>query len=151
MTATLNNKILPYLLSLVLVVAKMPEAGAGMLYQDQQAAPAPASSSGYTGQGAPETAQQLQSLVAPIALYPDALVAQILSAATFPDQIAVANYWLEQNKNLTGSALGQAVNKQSWDPSVKALTQFPSVLNNMAQNLSWTSQLGRLITTSRQT
>ena len=88
------------------------------------------------------TAQELQSLVAPIALYPDALVAQILSAATFPDQIAVANYWLQQNKNLTGTALGQAVNGQSWDPSVKALTQFPSVLNNMAQNLSWTSQLG---------
>ena len=86
--------------------------------------------------------QELQSLVAPIALYPDALVAQILSAATFPDQIAVANYWLEQNKNLTGSALMQAVNKQSWDPSVKALTQFPSVLDNMAKNLSWTSQLG---------
>ena len=69
-------------------------------------------------------------------------MAQILSAATFPDQIAVANYWLQQNKDLTGTALGQAVNKQSWDPSVKALTQFPSVLNNMAQNLSWTSQLG---------
>jgi uncharacterized membrane protein YgcG len=81
-------------------------------------------------------------LVAPIALYPDALVAQILSGATFPDQIAVANYWLQQNKSLTGSALGQAVDKQTWDPSVKALTQFPSVLNNMAQNLSWTSQLG---------
>src|SRR5208283_4552020 len=142
MTATLNNKILPYLLSLVLVVAKMPEAGAGMLYQDQQAAPAPASSSSYPGQGAPMTAQELQSLVAPIALYPDALVAQILSASTFPDQIAVANYWLEQNKSLTGTALGQAVNKQSWDPSVKALTEFPSVLDNMAKNLSWTSQLG---------
>ena len=96
----------------------------------------------YPGQGAPMTAEELQSLVAPIALYPDALVAQILSASTFPDQVAVANYWLEQNKNLTGSALGQAVNGQSWDPSVKALTQFPSVLNNMAQNMSWTSQLG---------
>src|SRR5271165_698567 len=140
MIAILHQEILPCLLSLLLITATIPQAGAVMMYQEQQSAPAP--SSGYTGQGAPETAQQLQSLVAPIALYPDALVAQILSAATFPDQIAVANYWLEQNKNLTGSALGQAVNKQSWDPSVKALTQFPSVLNNMAQNLSWTSQLG---------
>ena len=69
-------------------------------------------------------------------------MAQILSAATYPDQIAVANNWLQQNKNLTGTALGQAVDKQSWDPSVKALTQFPSVLNNLAKNLSWTSQLG---------
>src|SRR5271166_4702132 len=140
MIATFYEKILTCLLSLLLITVTMPQARAVMMYQEQQSAPAP--SSGYTGQGAPETAQQLQSLVAPIALYPDALVAQILSAATFPDQIAVANYWLEQNKNLTGSALGQAVNKQSWDPSVKALTQFPSVLNNMAQNLSWTSQLG---------
>ena len=84
----------------------------------------------------------MQSLVAPIALYPDSLVAQILNAATFPDQIAVANYWLQQNKTLTGTALMTAVDKQTWDPSVKALTQFSSVLNNMAQNLSWTSQLG---------
>jgi uncharacterized membrane protein YgcG len=113
-----------------------------MMYQSQGAAPASAPSSGYPGQGTPETAEELQALVAPIALYPDALVAQILSGATFPDQIAVANYWLQQNKSLTGSALGQAVDKQTWDPSVKALTQFPSVLNNMAQNLSWTSQLG---------
>lgn len=70
-----------------------------------------------------------------MALYPDALVAQILGASTFPDQVAVANYWLQQDKNLTGKDLMQAVNGQSWDPSVKALTQFPSVLNNMASNL----------------
>jgi Protein of unknown function (DUF3300) len=96
----------------------------------------------YPGQGAPETPEELQALVAPIALYPDALVAQILSAATFPDQIGAADYWLQQNKALTGSALMTAVNEQSWDPSVKALTQFPAVLTNMGQNLAWTSQLG---------
>jgi hypothetical protein len=84
----------------------------------------------------------LQQLVAPIALYPDALVAQILGAATFPDQVTAANSWLLQNKNLTGTALTQAVDKQQWDPSVKALTQFPSVLDNLAENLSWTSSLG---------
>ncbi len=91
---------------------------------------------------APSTPAELQALVAPIALYPDALVAQVLSGATFPDQIVIANYWLGQNKNLTGSALMQAVDKQTWDPSVKALTQFPSVLENMSNNLSWTSALG---------
>src|SRR5208337_4856725 len=96
----------------------------------------------YSGQGTPQTAAELQSLVAPIALYPDALVAQILNAATYPDQVAVADNWMQQNKDLTGSALGTAVNGQTWDPSVKALTQFPSVLNNMAQNMAWTSQLG---------
>jgi len=94
------------------------------------------------GQSAPQTPEQLQALVAPIALYPDALVAQILGATTFPDQVAVANYWLQQHKSLTGSALMQEVNGQSWDASVKALTQFPTVLNNMANNLSWTSSLG---------
>jgi Protein of unknown function (DUF3300) len=104
--------------------------------------------SSSTGEGsggteaAPTSTNELQSLVAPIALYPDSLVAQILTASTFPDQVAIADYWLEQNKNLTGSALGHGVDKQSWDPSVKALTEFPSVLDNMAKNLSWTSSLG---------
>jgi hypothetical protein len=78
---------------------------------------------------------ELDSLVSPIALYPDQLVAQILGAATFPDQIAVADNWLQQNKSLTGKALTLAVDKESWNPSVKALTQFPTVLNNMAKNL----------------
>ena len=99
-------------------------------------------SSGNSGQGAPLTAAELQQLTAPIALYPDALVAQILGAATFPDLVSAANGWLQQNKNLTGNNLMQAVDKQPWDPSVKALTQFPSVLDNMTKNLSWTSALG---------
>jgi hypothetical protein len=86
---------------------------------------------------------QLESLVAPIALYPDALVAQCLNAATFPDQVAIASYWLSQHSSLTGSALAAAVNGQSWDPSVKALTQFPNVLADLAQNLAWVSSLGQ--------
>jgi Protein of unknown function (DUF3300) len=86
---------------------------------------------------------QLDSLVAPIALYPDALVAQVLAAAANPDEVAYADDWLAQNKSLTGTALAQAVDQQSWDPSVKALTQFPSVLDNLAHNLSWTSSLGQ--------
>jgi len=92
---------------------------------------------------APLLADQLNSLVAPIALYPDALVAQVLAAAANPDQVAYADDWLAQNRNLTGQALAQAVDQQSWDPSVKALTQFPSVLDNLAHNLSWTSSLGQ--------
>jgi Protein of unknown function (DUF3300) len=108
----------------------------------QQPSPAEQPAPAASGQGAPLSADELQQLVAPIALYPDALVAQILGAATFPDQITQANDWLKQNKSLTGSALMQAADKQSWDPSVKALTQFPSVLDNMVKNLSWTSALG---------
>jgi hypothetical protein len=92
---------------------------------------------------APLSSDQLNALVAPIALYPDALVAQVLAAAANPDQIAFADDWLAQNKSLTGTALAQAVDQQSWDPSVKALTQFPSVLDNLAHNLSWTSSLGQ--------
>ena len=104
--------------------------------------PAPPASAGYSGQGAPLSPDELQQLVAPIALYPDALVAQVLAAATFPDQVAFAASWLQQNGNLTGTNLMQAVDAQQWDPSVKALTQFPSVLGNLASNLSWTSALG---------
>ena len=136
LTASFKKQFVACVLCLVVGVTTSPGAGA----QDQRAAPA--SSSGYTGQGAPLSTQELDSLVAPIALYPDAPVAQVLGAATIPDQVAAAEYWMQQNKNFTGSALGQAVNQQSWDPSVKALTEFPSVLSNIAQNISWTSQLG---------
>ncbi len=130
------RKSLACLLSLILVVATIPN---GPLLQAQQ--------TGGSGQGAPLSAADLQSLVAPIALYPDALVAQILGAATFPDQIADANSWLHNNQNLTGSNLMKAVDTEPWDPSVKALTQFPSVLDNMAKNLSWTSSLGEAYST----
>jgi|SRR5271167_282033 len=99
------KKVLSVVLCFALIAFTVPtEAGAVMLYQTAPPTSAP-STSGYPGQGAPESAEELQSLVAPIALYPDALVAQILSAATFPDQVAVANYWVEQNKSLTGNDL----------------------------------------------
>jgi hypothetical protein len=101
-----------------------------------------AAETGTPTQAAPMSQSELRALVAPIALYPDKLVAVVLAAATFPDQVAIADYWLQQHNSLTGSALMQAVNTQSWDASVKALTQFPSVLGNMAKSLSWTSQLG---------
>ncbi len=86
--------------------------------------------------------QELQQLVAPIALYPDALVAQILAAATYPTEIVEADRWMPGNSKLKGEELAKEVDKQPWDPSVKALTQFPSVLENMDKNLSWTSSLG---------
>jgi hypothetical protein len=98
--------------------------------------------SGNPTESSPLTASQLQALVAPIALYPDSLVAQVLTAATFPDQVAIASYWMQENKGLTGSALMQSVDQQSWNAAVKGLTEFPSVLDNMATNLSWTSSLG---------
>jgi hypothetical protein len=132
MIRTFTKQFLSTTLSFLLVLGAMPfEAGA------QTGSP------GYSGQGVPLSAEELQQLVAPIALYPDSLVAQILGAATFPDQVAAAASWLQQNSSyLSGPSLMQAVDAQPWDPSVKALSQFPSVLANLATNLSWTSSLG---------
>jgi hypothetical protein len=124
---------LSLLLSGCLVLVTAP--GAFAAQAGQSAAPTPV-------QAAQQTPEQLQQLVAPIALYPDALVAQILAAATYPDQIVEADRWLQQNTNLKGEQLGKEVDKQPWDPSVKALVEFPSVLANMDKNLSWTSSLG---------
>jgi hypothetical protein len=129
-------------LSVLLAFTIGPGAASGVAYQSSGTPATDTTASSYPGQGVPATAEELQALVAPIALYPDALVAQVLSAATFPDQVAIASYWMDENKSLTGSALVAAVDKQSWDQSVKALTEFPSVLKNMATNLTWTSQLG---------
>jgi len=135
MISTFAKRVLSTKLSILLVITTVSFDGAA-----QQSVPTEAA--GYSGQGTPLPAGELQQLVAPIALYPDALVAQVLGAATFPDQIASAASWLQQNSSLTGKTLMQAVNGQDWDPSVKALTQFPSVLANLATNLSWTSALG---------
>jgi hypothetical protein len=88
------------------------------------------------------TAQELQELVSPIALYPDVLVAQILAGSTYPTQVVEADRWLKQNPNLTGDQLAAQVNPQPWDPSIKSLTQFPTVLQTMNDSLAWTSALG---------
>jgi hypothetical protein len=98
-----------------------------------QQAPAPS---------AKQTPEQLEQPVAPVALYPDELVAEVLAAATYPDQVVVADRWLQDHKNLQGQPLAKATDKQPWDSSVKALTEFRSVLANMDKNLSWTSSLG---------
>jgi hypothetical protein len=118
-------------LCLVLMVARD-----GVAFQSgPSVAPAPP-------QAAQQSPEQLEQLVAPIALYPDTLIAQILAAATYPDQIVEAQMWLEKHKNLEGDKLAKEVDKESWDPGVKALIQFPAVLANMNQNLAWTSELG---------
>ena len=110
-------------------------------YQDPQAAQAPTQAA-PTPPHPQETPEQLQQLVAPIALYPDSLVAQILAASTFPEQVVEADRWVQAHPDLKGDALGHAADQQPWDPSVKALTAFPSVLGNMDKNLPWTSSLG---------
>ncbi|HEY1413397.1 MAG TPA: DUF3300 domain-containing protein [Rhodopila sp.] len=85
----------------------------------------------------------LDQLVAPIALYPDALIAQILAAAMSPTEIVEADRWMQQGASLDQAQFGASVDQQPWDDSVKALTQFPAVLANMDQNLGWTAALGQ--------
>ena len=104
--------------------------------------PAPASTVGQTQPYTPPTAEQLYQLVAPIALFPDKLVAQVLAGSTYPNEVTAADAYLAQNTNLQGSALQDQVDQQSWDPGVKGLTAFPKVLDQMAQNIPWTTSLG---------
>jgi hypothetical protein len=96
-------------------------------------------------------AKQLDNLVGRIALYPDSLVAQILAASTYSDQIVDANEWANEHGSLKGDALANAIRDDNlqWDPSVIALLPFPSVLNMMAQDMAWTQQLGNAVLAQR--
>jgi len=132
------QQALASLLALLLLCAAHPQRLVAQDAQDEQ-------SPTQAPPGAPymqQTPEQLEQLVAPIALYPDSLVAQILAASTFPEQVVEADRWVQSHPDLRGDALAQAVDQQPWDPSVKALTAFPSVLGNMDKNISWTSSLG---------
>src|SRR5947199_2803209 len=87
-------------------------------------------------------ADELDSLVAPIALFPDPLLAQTLAASTYPLEIIQLQQWMERNKNLKDKALADAVAKQPWDPSVQSLAVTPDVVQRMAGNIQWTTDLG---------
>jgi hypothetical protein len=93
------------------------------------------------------SAGQLDSLVAPIALYPDPLLAQVLASSTYPQELVQLQQFLSQNSGLTGQALAQAVTQQPWDPSVQAMAAFPDVVGNMTQNIQWTTDLGNAFLT----
>ena len=86
--------------------------------------------------------EELEQLLAPIALYPDALVSQILMASTYPLEIVEASRWLKQNQSLKGDALGKALEAQTWDASVKSLVNFPQVLDMLNEKLDMTVKLG---------
>jgi hypothetical protein len=87
-------------------------------------------------------AEQLDSLVAPIALYPDPLLAQVLAASTYPLEIILLQQWLEKNKHLKGKDLAEAASKQPWEPSVQALAVLPDAVNRLANDIQWTTDLG---------
>lgn len=86
--------------------------------------------------------EQLEQLVAPIALYPDSLLTQVLMASTYPLEVVQAARWTQANPKLKGKALEDAMQKETWDASVKSLTAFPTVLSMMNEKLDWTQQLG---------
>ena len=102
--------------------------------------------SGYgqpeNGQGQAFTAEQLEQMLAPIALYPDGLLAQVLAAATYPAQVSAADQWLRAQGNASADQIVAGADAQNWDPSVKALTAFPQALAQMDQNLAWTTDVG---------
>ena len=93
---------------------------------------------------------ELDGLVAPIALYPDPLLANVLMASTYPLEVVRAERWVNQNKNLKGDALKAAAEKQAWDPSVKALVAAPAVLQMMSERLDWTQKLGEAFLAQEQ-
>ena len=105
-----------------------------------------------SAQGTPQAAdppplspQQLEQIVAPIALYPDDLLSQVLMASTYPLEVVQAARWTSQNPNMTGKALEDAMAKQTWDPSVKALAAVPQTLQMMSDKLDWTAATRRCL------
>jgi len=107
-----------------------------------QAAPAQAAPAKPAAASATFTTEQLEQIVAPIALHPDALLSQILMSSTYPLEIVEAYRWVQKNSSLKGSALEEALKKQDWDPAVKGLCGLPSVLKQMNDSLDWTQDLG---------
>jgi Protein of unknown function (DUF3300) len=140
MTMKCSEKFLAFLLTSSFLFALAPAGCAAETAQPT--VPPPGLADPAAVQAAQLSPEELDQLVAPIALYPDALIAQILAASADPTEIVEADRWLQQHPSLKGTALAQAVDHQPWDPSVKALIQFPSVLENMDKNLAWTSALG---------
>jgi len=114
-----------------------PQGEASQAAQAAGAAPAAPAQGGKTF-----SQQDLDTILAPIALYPDALLAQILMAATYPLEIVEADRWAKANPKVKDKALQDAMEKQTWDPSVKALTSVPQVLTQMSEKLDWTQKLG---------
>ena len=116
-------------------------AGAATMAQDAQTV-APQTQTEPVPESVKLSSDQLDSLVAPIALYPDPLLAQCLVASTYPIDIVAAQQWLAKNSTLKGDALVQAAEQQEWDPSVQALVSLPDALKLLSENIAWTQDLG---------
>jgi hypothetical protein len=125
--------------SICVLLLLLSPSGAPLFAQD----PVPPAQSPASQQPVqPLTPDQLNTLVAPIALYPDNLLSQVLVAATYPLEIVEAEQWLKQNRNLQGSQLMDGARQQNWDPSIQALVIFPDVIGRLSSDIRWTADLG---------
>ncbi len=123
---------------------RLEKCSRALIYVLVLAMAAPAGTFGQDGNGGPPPVPQeeLEQILAPVALYPDSLLAQVLMGSTYPLEIVQADRWAKQNQTLKGDALTAALEKQPWDPSVKSLVNFPPVLSMMSEKLDWTQKLG---------
>ena len=130
----------------LLFIASLVFSDLGVIAQsgrDPQPASPSAGAPAQAAQDAPKIpGDQLDSLVAPIALYPDPLLSQTLVASTYPLELIQLQQWLDKNKNLKAKALTDAVTKQPWDPSVQAMAALPDVVKRLADDIQWTTDLG---------
>lgn len=132
----LSRQFTALMCALLLVPAEPPSVAQA---QEQQPA-------GATEQQAPKIPNdQLDSLVAPIALYPDPLLAQVLAASTYPLEIIQLQQWLAQHKDLKDKALTDAVMKQPWDPSIQSMAALPDVVKRLSDDIQWTTDLGNAV------
>jgi hypothetical protein len=127
----------------ILSVASLPWSS--FLVQAQEAPQAESQEMATTEEAPKIPNEQLDSLVAPIALYPDDLLAQTLAASTYPLEVMQLDQWMDKNKNLKDKALIDAVAKQPWDPSVQSMAAFPDVVQRMAENIQWMTDVGNAV------
>jgi len=125
------------LIAVLCIILLLP--GDTLAFEPLQQASPPSSPGDQASKIPPD---QLDSLVAPIALYPDPLLAQVLAASTYPLELIQLQQWLEKNKDLKDKALADAVAKQAWDPSVQALAALPDVVKRLGDDIKWTTDLG---------
>lgn len=125
----------------VLLIATVLGAGAGLAQQEPPAPPPPDQML---------SPDQLNDLVAPVALYPDPLLSQVLVAATYPLEVVQAFQWVQRNPGLNGPALTEGAQQQNWDPSVQALVIYPDVLKRLNDDVAWTTSLGNAFLAQQQ-
>ena len=144
-------RTLATLLSLTLLIQSIsscskttpqPQQSASAPQPSQTPANQPSTNASTDQQATKIPPEQLDSLVAPIAMYPDPLLSQVLVASTYPLEIIQLQQWLEKNKNLKDQALVNAVSKQPWDPSIQAMAALPEVVKRLADDIQWTTDLG---------